>query len=207
MNEYVQYGCGLSAPASWRNFDTSPTLRLQRLPLVGPRLHGKGLPLFPPNAEYGDIVKGLPVAAGSCRGIYCSHVLEHLALEDFRTALRNTHAYLREGGIFRFVLPDLKHLARVYVESDDPGASLVFMEQSMLGKPRRARGVGGLLRDWLGNSAHMWMWDYASMSAELERAGFRDIRRARFGDSADPHFHDVEDPGRWENCLGVECVK
>ena len=207
MNEYVQYGCGLSAPAGWRNFDTSPTLRLQRLPLVGPRLHGKGLPLFPPNAEYGDIVKGLPIPVGSCTAIYCSHVLEHLALDDFRTALRNTYGYLREGGIFRFVVPDLKHLARTYVESSDPEASLRFMEQTMLGKHRRARSVGALVLDWLGNSAHMWMWDYPSMSRELERAGFRDVRRASMGDSADPHFKDVEESSRWDSCLGVECVK
>src|SRR4051812_43659884 len=109
--EYVQYGCGLSAPESWRNFDASPTLRLQRLPVVGRRLHGGGLPLFPSNVEYGDIVRGLPVSPGSCRGVYCSHVLEHLALADFRTALRNTRAILRDGGIFRFVLPDLELLA------------------------------------------------------------------------------------------------
>ncbi len=32
---YVQYGCGLSAPAGWNNYDASPTLRLQKLPVVG----------------------------------------------------------------------------------------------------------------------------------------------------------------------------
>jgi hypothetical protein len=25
------------------------------------------------------------------------------------------------------------------------------------------------------------------------------------GDNPDPHFADVEDAGRWENCLGMEC--
>lgn len=204
---YVQYGCGLSAPEGWRNFDASPTLRLQRLPVVGRRLHGGGLPLFPSNVEYGDIVKGLPVPAGSCRGVYCSHVLEHLALADFRTALRNTRTMLAEGGIFRFVLPDLEHLAREYVASTAPDASIVFMEQSMLGKPSRARGASGLLRTWMGNSAHLWMWDYKSMSAELTRAGFRGVRRAQLGDSADPHFAEVEDPGRWTDQLGVECMR
>ncbi len=31
----VQYGCGWSAPFSWRNFDASLTLRFERLPLIG----------------------------------------------------------------------------------------------------------------------------------------------------------------------------
>ena len=30
---YVQYGCGLSAPAGWMNFDASPTLRFERSPI------------------------------------------------------------------------------------------------------------------------------------------------------------------------------
>jgi hypothetical protein len=32
---YLQYGCSQSYPDSWINFDTSPTLRLQRLPVIG----------------------------------------------------------------------------------------------------------------------------------------------------------------------------
>jgi hypothetical protein len=49
------------------------------------------------------------------------------------------------------------------------------------------------------------MWDYKAIAPELEAAGFAAIRRATLGDSPDPMFALVEDPGRWENCLGVEC--
>ena len=61
--------------------------------------------------------------------------------------------------------------------------------------------------EWFGNSQHLWMWDYKSISSELETTGFINIRRAKFGDSIDPMFKDVEDEGRWVNCLGVECRK
>ena len=73
---------------------------------------------FPANVEYGDIVKGLPVPTGSCRGIYSSHVLEHLALNDLRKALRETHRLLAEGGTFRLVVPDLEHEARTYLADE-----------------------------------------------------------------------------------------
>jgi hypothetical protein len=43
------------------------------------------------------------------------------------------------------------------------------------------------------------------MTQELAAAGFTAIRRARIGDNPDPHFAAVEDAGRWENCLGMEC--
>jgi hypothetical protein len=51
------------------------------------------------------------------------------------------------------------------------------------------------------------MWDYPAIAVELTDAGFRNIRRAAFGDAADPLFADVEEAGRWENCLGVECIR
>jgi hypothetical protein len=45
------------------------------------------------------------------------------------------------------------------------------------------------------------------MAGELEAAGFTAVRRALFRDNPDPRFQEVEDIGRWENCLGVECKK
>src|SRR4051812_42655838 len=85
---YVHYGCGLCAPKEWLNFDTSPMLRLQRLPLVGRLVPAGAFGRFPANAKIGDIRDGLPVPQRSCAGVYCAHVLEHLALDDFRLALR-----------------------------------------------------------------------------------------------------------------------
>lgn len=204
--ESVQYGCGWFAPREWRNFDISPTLRFERLPLIG-HLYTKNEARFPSNVEYGDIVNGLPVDASSCARVYCSHVLEHLSLSDFRTALKNTVKIMRPGAIFRFVLPDLEFLIKQYVANISNDASLEFMKQSGLGYETRARGFWGIIRTWLGNSNHLWMWDYKSIKPECERVGLGKVRRASFGDSPDPIFKSVEDRERWFNCLGVECIK
>jgi hypothetical protein len=205
---FVQYGCGLCAPSTWRNFDVSPTLRLQRLPLIRNLLARSGrFPVWPSNVEYGDIIRGLPVGHGSSRAVYCSHTLEHLALMDFRVAIGNTFRYLEADGIFRFVVPDLRRLALDYIAADDPSAAGRFLQESSLGVERRARGWEGLLRAWWGNSAHLWMWDFESIRLELESIGFRNIRRAVYGDSKEARFADVEDEDRWRGCLGVECTK
>ncbi len=206
LKVYVQYGCGWSAPESWRNFDASPTLRFERLPILG-KMYGKNERRFPENAEYGDIVKGLPVQEDSCDGVYCSHVLEHLALNDFRVALRNTHKILKPGGIFRLVVPDLHVCATKYVNSEAADAASAFLRETCLGEERRPRSAKEMLISWLGNSRHLWMWDYKAMAPELERAGFAEVRRAAFGDSSDAMFRHVEDKGRWDDCLGIECRK
>lgn len=202
---YVQFGCGLTAPASWTNFDASPTLRLQRIPLIG-RILTPGRVRFPDNVHYGDIVRGLPVESASCKAVYSSHVLEHLALEDCRAALRNTCAILQPGGVFRLVVPDFEHEVRTYyLNPEQPQPALALTHVSGLGRVTRPRSLRQLLAEWIGNERHLWNWDYKSLAVELQRAGFTDIRRATLGDAADPRFRDVEDPVRWGGCLGVEC--
>lgn len=202
---YVQYGCGLSAPAGWLNFDSSPTLRLQRIPVLG-RLNFGDTIRFPAEVRYGDIIRGLPLDDGSCAGIYASHVLEHLAFEDADKALANTYRYLREGGIFRLVVPDLHRLASTYLASDSPDSAHQFMQDSGLGRKRRSRRLVPLVKEAL-RSGHLWLWDEKSMSRALEDHGFTSIRRCQFNDAADPNFAAVESRQRFEEGFALECRK
>lgn len=200
----VQYGCGLCAPKSWRNFDASPTLRLQRVPFLGRLIFGKRT-RFPPNVEFGNVVDGLPLEGHSCDAVYCSHVLEHLSLQECRGALRETYRILRPGGIFRGVLPDLEIYVQDYVCNGSADAALEFMRKTLLGIIERPRGAIALGEQMMGNSKHLWMWDYKSLAAELHDAGFINIRRAIYGDSSEPAFAAVEDEDRWRDSLGFEC--
>jgi predicted SAM-dependent methyltransferase len=143
----------------------------------------------------------------SARAVYCSHVLEHLTLDEFRITLPNIFGYLQSVGIFRLVVPDFEFMVKKYVESDsDPDAALRLLEESHLGQKEPIRGIRSIPRILLGRSKHYWMWDYKAMARELEGAGFVNVRRAHFNDSSEPRFMEVENPGRWDNCLGVECT-
>lgn len=208
---YIHYGCGHSAPNEWLNFDVSPTLRIQKTPIIGTLLKRKLNTKFPPNVRYGDIISGLPVEDNSCDGVYCSHTLEHLSLQDFRTALRNTYKMLRPGGIFRCVVPDLEYSAREYIKALDRGdalASIDFIETKIrLGLINRPKGLTGFITSFWGNSHHLWMWDAQSLSEELRNAGFREIRTCNFNDCEDKMFQYVEDKSRFEDALAIECKK
>ena len=170
-------------------------------------MYTKNKSRFPKSVEYGDIVTGLPLPDDSCKVMYCSHVLEHLSLEGFRKALKNTYAKLQHGGIFRLVLPDLEFEIKQYFADHSCDAALSFMRTTSLGQEVEERNLKNFLISWLGNSAHLWMWDYKSIEQELINAGFVDIRRAYFGDSSDEMIDRVEDESRWDNCLGAVCVK
>jgi ubiquinone/menaquinone biosynthesis C-methylase UbiE len=207
---YVQYGCGLSAPKEWVNFDVSPTLRIQKTPVIGTLLKSRLNTTFPSNVLYGDITKGLPIKENSCDGLYCSHTLEHLALNDFRKALANSYLVLKKGGIFRCVVPDIEYIVRQYIAGLDKGeksASISFIEGTLMGVEERPKGMKAFLSSFLGNSHHLWMWDKYSLSEELQKAGFKEIRSCKFNDSEDTMFKHVEDANRFENAVAIECKK
>lgn len=204
---FTQFGCGLCAPLGWLNFDASPMMRLQKLPLIGKLIPSGTFGRYPPNVEYGDIVQGLPIPDDSVELLYCSHVLEHITLQELRLALQNCYRHLKTGGIFRLVLPDLEVMAKSYLSSQNSEAAHEFMRVTYLGKESRDRGLVAFLRDWLAGNTHLWMYDYKSLSVELQKAGFKDIRRAQFGDSGIEALTAVEDPERWTLELGIQCRK
>ena len=206
--QYVQFGCGLSAPNEWINFDASPTLRLQRIPVLG-RVVRKVV--FPPNVRFGNILTTLPgISQNSCDGVYCSHVLEHLSLQDCRKALSNSYNILKQGGIFRCVLPDLEFAIQQYLhlkKIGDVDASLKFMQSTALGLDEKPKGFKNRMIAMLGNYQHLWMWDEASLCKELKQVGFSTVRAAKFNDSADKTFEFVEGEGRFYGALAFEAIK
>lgn len=208
-SDYIQFGCGTCAPLGWRNFDAGPAFWLQKyLPILKSLTIRKGFPEYPvQNIVYADIIAGLPVQRGSANGVYCSHVLEHLTLSEFRTSIRNVFGYLQPGGRFRLVVPDFENLIKQYNSDSSPEAASNLLKASHLGEIEAKRGMLSLPQVLFGRSRHLWMWDYKGIAYELKEAGFAGIRRAFFNDSEDKRFSEVENPGRWENCLGVECTR
>ena len=61
LGAYIQFGCGLSAPATWLNFDAGPAFWIEsNLPFLKPVLLKRGFPDYPANIRYGNVITGLP---------------------------------------------------------------------------------------------------------------------------------------------------
>ena len=54
-----------------------------------------------------------------------------------------------------------------------------------------------------GNSKHLWMWDYNSLSKVLTEVGFTKIKLCKFNDSDDKMFLLVENKERFVNVLSI----
>lgn len=208
---YVHYGCGQCSPKEWQNYDTSPTLKIQQTPIIGWLLRKQLGQSFEPHVKYGDITIGFKdIAPNTVDGVYCSHVLEHLSLEDFRLAIKNTYAMLKPGGIFRLIMPDLKVLVDDYLAdkaAGNPEASIRFVNRTILGRDVRPKNWLKQARYAFGYLHHLWLWDNESTMHELKKVGFSKLRICEFNDSSDPMFKLVENKQRFELCVRIEAIK
>jgi len=202
----VQYGCGLSCPTDWENYDTSPTLRLQKIPIFG-KLITRNRVTFPDGVRIGDITKRLPIEDNSVDNLYCSHVLEHLSFQDFHHALKESYRVLKPNGVFRLVMPDLRPLVERYVKSEEADASVAFIRGTLMGVEERPKGFKNRAIQSAGNHHHLWLWDAPSTSEALKNANFKDIRLCQFGDAERAAFASVEEASRFNGAIAIQCTK
>ena len=100
----------------------------------------------------------------------------------------------------------VKNICQSWKKSDPDGCNKL-MKDSYLGIKERKKGLKSLLTYMFGNSKHLWMWDYNSLSKVLAEVGFTKIRRCKFNDADDKMFLSVENKERFENCLSIEVFK
>jgi hypothetical protein len=206
VKKLIHIGCHFTVGPSWENFDASPTLRFEKIPLLG-RLYSKSDRRFPEQAKYGNIVKSILCPPGTADAVYASHMVEHASLSDFRTVIRNVHTMLKDGGCFRLVTPDLEFMIDKYANSSDPERAHTFILESSMGIEAPDSRLSSRIRRVLGFSHHYWLYDEQSMRIELEKAGYTGIRRCVCGDSEIAEFSEIEDEGQFTNNLAIECFK
>jgi len=188
-------------------------LRIQKIPIIGRLLRPYLNCIFDDDIKYGDIVKGLPVPAGQVEGVFCSHVLEHLALDDFHKALDNTYLILKPGGLFRLIVPDLELYILDYINSLSTNsfdikcrAASEFMKKTGLGMIQRKHGITGRLSEVYG-SHHRWMWDKYSLSRALTDHGFVKVETFEKGNCHDEMFLLPERDYQFNSSIALQCRK
>lgn len=178
----INVGCGDSPTPGWRNFDNSFSLRLARVPLLPRLLRGAGV-LNPRQyafiefardrrIEFGDAVKGLPLPGASVEALYSCHMIEHLSRAGAGRFLEEAKRVLLPGGTIRLAVPDLRRLARRYLESGDADE---FIAAAYLGRKSDGSFAERLAALITGPRLHSWMYDEVSLGRLLREHGFTDV--------------------------------
>ena len=204
----INIGCGYTVGKSWKNYDCTPTSRIEKIPIIGKFININER-RFPKEIMYGDIVKGPLIDPEKAENIYCSHTLEHLSLDSMRKALMNIHVMLKKNGTFRLIVPSLENYIKKYQQDKDAHK---FIESLGMGKKKDNKTIIGKLRNIFGNASHCWMYDEKSMLMELKKVNFINIKNCQFGDSNISVFSEVEEKERFYQIDGnpeiaFQCTK
>lgn len=141
----------------------------------------------------------------SCSLIFCSHMIEHLPHYKIQKVLLEFSRVLEIGGTVRILIPDLRKLAKAYVEDDKEFYKEILNENEGL---REDLGLGGMFmnlmvspgqdtillnRDmtkFIGGYAHLYAYDFEMMKILLSSCGFEPIEQKRFCESSIPDFNE-----------------
>jgi len=210
----VNVGCGRTPTKGWKNFDNSYSVRLRNIPMLPALLLKTGILLQDQydylqftrdrDIEYGDILKGLPLADSSADVVYSSHVLEHLDRQEVEAYLREARRVLCPGGIIRLVVPDLTLIINKYNRDHDADA---FVTEIYLSQLRPRTFPQRLRATIVGSRIHQWVYDGASLSAVLLKNGFIDPCILKPGETTIPDPADLHLSERADVSLYVEARK
>jgi len=142
--------------------------------------------------NYLDATTRWPLEDGSVSHVYSDNVVEHLPLAAGRAMFAETFRCLRPGGVVRMVTPDLRAHVDNYLAGKAPAGdpeAKVYEEMGLT--------VEHPL-DWvripIASFGHHegYVYDFDTLKAELERAGFRDVVRCELGASDHPELAGLD---------------
>ncbi len=134
------------------------------------------------NAEYPgvdrvhDVTQGLPFEDVSF--IFAEHFIEHLAYADALALMRECRRALRDDGVLRLSTPNLdwvwaSHYRRKLSEAEQVQACFALNQA---------------FRGW----GHQFLYNEGALRASLLDAGFANIVRCAYGESAHPELQRLE---------------
>jgi len=147
-----------------------------------------------------DVLRPFPLAHDSVDYIFHEHLIEHLSYEQGQFTLRECRRVLRRGGRIRIATPDLATLISIY--GSKPGGdqaryideyirchSVVWCDDLAGVKENKdVFVINHGFRAW----GHQFIYDFPTLKAALDEAGFTNVIRCESRKSNDPHLCGLE---------------
>lgn len=147
----------------------------------------------------------IPIENHRCKTIFNSHMVEHIPHTKLESILIEFNRVLEKGGILRILTPDLKKIAKAYVDRDEHFFEKAKSEDENI---RVDLGYGGMfmnfvvspgqdtalfnrqLTELISGYAHIYLYDYEMLEIILKRCGFCEIKQKDFCDSDFPDYKE-----------------
>ena len=182
----------IAARRARREIDAAPRPLKMELGGNAPRAGWTVTNVGPTTRLYMDATTAWPLEDGAVSFVYSDNVIEHIPLEPARTLFAEAYRCLQPGGVIRFVTPDLRaHVDRYLAgkaPKGDPEARVY--EESGLTVEHPIDWVRipiASFEHWQG-----YVYDFETLRAELERAGFTDVARRELNESPHPELAGLD---------------
>jgi SAM-dependent methyltransferase len=167
-----------------------------------------------PGIDYGaDLRFPLKISDEVIDGIFSEHTLEHLSYVECRRLLAECHRILKPEGVIRIVVPDLSIFIRNYADDNKDWFAtweqLLFLGSSDSERAKRRltsplEAISFVTQEY----GHRSSWDFVTLKAYLEHAGFRNVMQTAFRQGqCEKLLIDLDDNERKFVSLYVEAVK
>ena len=148
----------------------------------------------------------IPLEKETCSTVFTSHMFEHIPHVKLEEILLEFNRVLEEDGVLRILTPDLKKVAKAYIEEDENFFKEAKLEDESL---RTDLGFGGMfmnfivspgqdtalfnrsLNQFIAGYAHLYSYDFNMLKILLERTGFYHVKEKPFCSS---EVNDYEIP-------------
>jgi SAM-dependent methyltransferase len=202
----LNLGCGSQTPEGWINVDYAFGARLVSIPLFS--AINRKVRIFKTDWNGAivihDLRKRFPWENDTADVIYSSHTLEHLTREEGRHFIMECWRVLKQSGIIRIIVPDLRAIVSAYLQGEILADDFVLKLDVMHGMDS-----GGLLRRALTpfvSFPHKCMYDEKRLIAIMRETGFR-VESKRPFESAILNIREIEAEDRTIDAVIVEGVK
>ncbi len=131
-----------------------------------------------------DLRRRIPLSDGSVARILAEHVIEHLNFRrDLPAVLGEFHRIMEPAATVRIVVPDGRRFAEAYVRGDRAQWAALGFDPLPADMPTPMAMLNHVFHQ---GGEHHFAYDYETLEWALRKAGFADVRRSAFGESADP---------------------
>lgn len=149
-----------------------------------------------PGAVYLDVTARFPLPDGVFHRVLVEHVIEHVTLEAGRHMLRECARVLAPGGRVRVSTPDLERIAALLSDNGDPAAQrYVTWAAGAFSAGQRGNPAALVVNNAFRNWGHAFLYDEDTLRTALADAGFVEIVRLPYAQTADEHLAGAEGAG------------
>ena len=171
----LHIGCGGMILKNWLNTDLDPS----------------------DNQLFIDARKKLPFDDSTFDYLFSEHLIEHLEYPEGVDFFLECFRIIKPCGVIRIATPDLRFLIELYnaEKNELQEHYIAWAIHSFLpdvGVPQDTQVINNFFRNW----GHKFIYDFKTLQATMQRAGFINITPCTVGESDDAELRGIESHGK-----------